>query len=123
MSPHHYGPVSSSGTEPRHDARPNAAPAPGQRFGVTVSNGAKATLSLVPRRVATLLIGGALAFASGALPVAPAMACDWESYPDFCIPAYPPDLECSQIGAGWFTVNAPDPHSLDGDFDGIGCEG
>jgi micrococcal nuclease len=84
---------------------------------------AKSSVSAVGRLAGAVSLGGAMALASVSVPVAAQTACDWVSYPDFCIPPYPPDLECWQIGAGWFTVNAPDPHSLDGDFDGIGCEG
>jgi hypothetical protein len=47
--------------------------------------------------------------------------CD-PSYPDVCIPAYPPDLDCGEIGYSNFKVNQPDPHRFDGDKDGIGCE-
>jgi micrococcal nuclease len=48
--------------------------------------------------------------------------CD-PSYPTVCIPPYPPDLECLDIPYRRFEVNPPDPHFLDGDFDGLGCEG
>jgi micrococcal nuclease len=44
------------------------------------------------------------------------------SYPDFCIPPPPPDLDCSDIPQKKFTVLQPDPHRFDGDKDGIGCE-
>jgi micrococcal nuclease len=44
------------------------------------------------------------------------------SYPDFCIPPPPPDLNCGDIGAKNFTVLPPDPHGFDGDKDGVGCE-
>jgi plastocyanin len=45
------------------------------------------------------------------------------SYPDFCIPPPPPDLNCDDISGRRFTVLSPDPHGLDGnDNDGIGCE-
>jgi micrococcal nuclease len=44
------------------------------------------------------------------------------SYPDFCIPPPPPDLDCPDIGRKNFTVLAPDPHRFDRDQDGIGCE-
>jgi uncharacterized repeat protein (TIGR01451 family) len=51
------------------------------------------------------------------------------SYPDFCIPPPPPDLDCGSAliaGRKNFTVlhnvANPDPHGLDGDNDGIGCE-
>ena len=47
--------------------------------------------------------------------------CD-ESYPDFCIPQSPPDLNCDDISEKEFTVLSPDPHRFDGDGDGIGCE-
>jgi hypothetical protein len=51
----------------------------------------------------------------------PAQNCD-PSYPDFCIPPPPPDLNCPDIGATDFTVRAPDPHRFDADNDGVGCE-
>lgn len=47
--------------------------------------------------------------------------CD-SSYPDFCIPPSPPDLDCKDIPQKRFTVLQPDPHKFDGDKDGIGCE-
>ena len=47
--------------------------------------------------------------------------CD-PSYPDFCIPPTPPDLDCGDIPQKRFTVLPPDPHRFDGDKDGIGCE-
>ncbi|MCH7648069.1 MAG: thermonuclease family protein, partial [Thaumarchaeota archaeon] len=47
--------------------------------------------------------------------------CD-PSYPDFCIPSPPPDLDCGDIPQKRFTVLQPDPHRFDGDKDGIGCE-
>ena len=47
--------------------------------------------------------------------------CD-PSYPDLCIPPPPPDLGCGDITARDFEVLPPDPHGLDGDNDGIGCE-
>ena len=51
----------------------------------------------------------------------PVNDCD-PSYPDFCIPPSPPDLDCKDIPQKRFTVFQPDPHRLDGDKDGIGCE-
>lgn len=48
-------------------------------------------------------------------------ACD-PAYPDFCIPPPPPDLDCPDVGRRNFRVRSPDPHGLDGDHDGIGCE-
>jgi len=47
--------------------------------------------------------------------------CD-PSYPDVCIPAYPPDLDCGEIRYANFKVLQPDEHGFDGDNDGIGCE-
>ena len=47
--------------------------------------------------------------------------CD-PSYPDFCIPPPPPDLDCADIGRQDFRVVGADPHRFDADRDGIGCE-
>jgi hypothetical protein len=47
--------------------------------------------------------------------------CD-PSYPDVCISPPPPDLDCGDISDTDFTVLAPDPHELDSEGDGIGCE-
>ena len=47
--------------------------------------------------------------------------CD-PSYPDVCIPPYPPDLNCPDIPYTNFRVVGRDPHRFDGDNDGIGCE-
>ncbi|HEY8466983.1 MAG TPA: thermonuclease family protein [Solirubrobacterales bacterium] len=38
-----------------------------------------------------------------------------------CVPRYPPDLDCADIGRP-VTVTGRDPHNLDGDGDGRGCE-
>jgi len=58
-------------------------------------------------------------------PVAPTQtqqpSCD-SSYPDVCIPPYPPDLDCGEIGYSNFKVIGDDPHGFDRDNDGIGCE-
>jgi micrococcal nuclease len=48
-------------------------------------------------------------------------ACD-PSYPDVCIPPYPPDLDCAEVRSSRFRVTGSDPHGFDGDHDGIGCE-
>lgn len=48
-------------------------------------------------------------------------SCD-PSYPDVCIPPWPPDLDCGEIPYRNFKVLPPDPHRFDGDKDGIGCE-
>lgn len=47
--------------------------------------------------------------------------CD-PAYPDVCIPPPPPDLDCADVPYRRFTVKPPDPHSFDGDHDGVGCE-
>jgi micrococcal nuclease len=47
--------------------------------------------------------------------------CD-PSYPDFCIPSPPPDLDCADIAQHGFRVVGDDPHRFDGDRDGVGCE-
>lgn len=51
--------------------------------------------------------------------------CD-PAYPDFCIPSPPPDLDCADVRRlpGYepdFRVRRADPHDLDIDGDGIGC--
>lgn len=48
------------------------------------------------------------------------IVCD-SHYPDFCIAAYPPDLNCGDISHNAFTVLQPDPHGFDRDKDGVGC--
>ena len=50
----------------------------------------------------------------------PSSDCD-ASYPGTCIPSPPPDLDCADIGRK-VQVRPPDPHRLDGDGDGWGCE-
>ena len=47
--------------------------------------------------------------------------CD-PSYPDVCIPSFPPDLDCNEVSYQNFRVILPDPHNFDGDKDGVGCE-
>lgn len=50
--------------------------------------------------------------------------CD-ASYPDLCVPRYPPDLDCSWVydrGESHITVRGADPHGFDGNDDGVGCE-
>jgi len=48
--------------------------------------------------------------------------CD-PAYPEVCITPGRPDIDCSGVPARRFQVFPPDPHHLDGDDDGIGCEG
>lgn len=47
--------------------------------------------------------------------------CD-SAYSGVCIPSPPPDLDCKDIPHKNFNVKSPDPHRLDGDGDGKGCE-
>lgn len=64
--------------------------------------------------------------ASSSIPVASATdnptGCD-PAYPDVCIPPFPPDLSCADIPYDHVKVLPPDPHHLDGNGDGVGCEG
>ncbi|MBI2873159.1 MAG: thermonuclease family protein [Chloroflexi bacterium] len=48
--------------------------------------------------------------------------CD-PAYPDVCIPSPPPDLDCADIPYRRFRVLPPDPHRLDANKDGVGCQG
>jgi micrococcal nuclease len=59
---------------------------------------------------------------SSAPPPQPSGNCDKASYPGVCIPPYPPDLDCADVGFTNFQVVPPDPHGFDGDSDGVGCE-
>jgi endonuclease YncB( thermonuclease family) len=54
-----------------------------------------------------------------AQPVAPAAGCA-PGY-DPCVPPYPPDLDCADVG-GPVLVTGSDPHGLDRDGDGTACE-
>ena len=40
---------------------------------------------------------------------------------DPCIPAYPPDVDCADVGQA-VRVTGSDPHGLDADGDGYGCD-
>lgn len=53
------------------------------------------------------------------LPPPPDDNCD-PNYVE-CIPPYPPDLDCADIGFSVQSIGS-DPHGLDADGDGIGCE-
>jgi endonuclease YncB( thermonuclease family) len=55
---------------------------------------------------------------------APSGKCD-PNYAGGCVPPPPPDLDCSDIramGIAPVRVVGSDPHRLDGDNDGLGCE-
>jgi hypothetical protein len=48
--------------------------------------------------------------------------CD-PAYPDDCLPSPPPDLDCAEIGHRVRVDHSyGDPHRLDADRDGIGCD-
>jgi endonuclease YncB( thermonuclease family) len=54
----------------------------------------------------------------------PTGKCD-PNYTGGCVPPYPPDLDCADIralGIAPVQVTGSDPHRLDGDGDGLGCE-
>jgi micrococcal nuclease len=67
------------------------------------------------------LLGGGIAFFSPSIETYAQSDCD-PSYPDVCIPPYPPDLNCGDISDKGFKVQGSDPHGFDGDADGVGCE-
>jgi hypothetical protein len=82
----------------------------------------------------TAIMLGCWIVIAGAQPLGPASLADHAalaaagcdaSYPDFCIPPPPPDLNCGSAaiaGRHNFRVLQPDPHHFDTDRDGIGCE-
>jgi Staphylococcal nuclease homologue len=54
----------------------------------------------------------------------PSGKCD-PNYSGGCVPLYPPDVDCAAIralGIAPVRVIGSDPHRLDGDNDGLGCE-
>ncbi len=53
-------------------------------------------------------------------PPAQAASCD-PNYSGACVPPYPPDVDCGDIGQPVQVVGS-DPHGLDRDGDGAGCE-
>jgi len=63
---------------------------------------------------------------SSALPQVFTLADRWQdcdpAYPDVCIAPGPPALDCADIPYARFRVLWPDPHHLDADGNGIGCE-
>jgi ABC-type Fe3+-hydroxamate transport system substrate-binding protein len=53
-------------------------------------------------------------------PPARAASCD-PNYAGACVPPYPPDVDCGDVGQPVQVVGS-DPHGLDRDADGAGCE-
>jgi Flp pilus assembly pilin Flp len=55
----------------------------------------------------------------------PVATCD-ASYPNVCVPPAPPDLDCKDLEARGIplpvTVVGSDPHDLDPDHNGLGCD-
>lgn len=49
------------------------------------------------------------------------MSCN-PSYPTLCIPINAADVDCKDLIERNFVVLAPDPHKLDKNSDGVGCE-
>jgi hypothetical protein len=73
------------------------------------------TLAVTATTATTTVVSSSSSSSSGS-------ECD-PSYPDVCIPSPPPDLACSDISERRFEVVGSDPHALDGDNNGIACEG
>ena len=82
-------------------------------------------LLLLPLVAGTALALGAPAAAE---PIAGTAQRCHSSYPDFCIPPPPPDLNCRDVPGSRkpfrvrHNVANADPHRFDRDRDGIGCE-
>jgi len=88
----------------------------GLRYGVTVYS-----LKVANGLQSNLIYVGQVLVIPGGEDITTGLSCD-PAYPTICIPPKPPDLDCPQIQYSDFTVLPPDPHGLDGDVDGIGCE-
>jgi len=63
---------------------------------------------------------GAVAGGGAALVGGSDAGCDPNYQP--CVPPHPPDLDCADVGTQVRVVGPADPHRLDGDGDGGGCE-
>lgn len=81
------------------------------------------------RALRILLVIGVWMVPIGVVAQAPSsgqVACD-PHYPGQCLPPPPPDLNCPDVPYRDFPVlhpnNEPDPHGLDSDRNGTGCEG
>lgn len=105
--------------------RTNTAPVqPGNPTLPVSTKAPTAVVTQVPTAAATKApTAPATVLPSTASPTAaPAASRGDPSYPDVCIPPSPPDLDCGDIAYRRFRVVGNDPHKLDGDNDGIGCE-
>lgn len=71
-------------------------------------------------------VGGVFGKAAATAPAPltpPAAQCD-PNYSGACVPLYPPDLDCAdlrRLGIQQVKVTGSDPHGLDPDRDGVGC--
>ena len=80
--------------------------------------GACASTSLDPTHAVSTSVGRATSSPNSTA------RCD-PNYAGVCVPAYPPDVDCADIralGIAPVRVVGSDPHRLDGDADGWGCE-
>lgn len=60
----------------------------------------------------------------GAVPAGIIMHEDCDAaYPTVCVPSPPPYLGCGDIAEHGFKVEGNDPHLLDPDRNGLGCDG
>jgi micrococcal nuclease len=95
--------------------------------GIWSASGSSATTSTAPPRAPTTLRVPTTAPPRITTPTTRAASNCHPSYPDFCIPPPPPDLDCGDIQRS-FTVRQPDPHGFDGrpgqpgEPDGVSCE-
>ncbi|MCX6049029.1 MAG: hypothetical protein NT075_28340 [Chloroflexi bacterium] len=89
-------------------------------YGAIFAQGAKPQAGTIPSSDAIYLPFIANVVPATIPTVLPANC--YASYPDFCIPSPPPELACRDIPQKNFTVLQPDPHRLDGNKNGIGCE-
>ena len=59
------------------------------------------------------------------VPLVPTGSCD-PNHAGACVPRYPPDLDCGELRALGLDlpvrIVGSDPHRLDADVDGLGCE-
>jgi micrococcal nuclease len=88
--------------------------------------GARPSTPLDPyRQIDTGRCGASKARPQPLVPQPPSGRCD-PGYAGACVPPYPPDLDCADLRALGLAlpvrVVGPDPHGLDGDRDGSGCE-
>lgn len=79
-----------------------------------------ATATAIPTSTPQLILGPS---STPYIPVSGGGSGDCDpAYPTVCIAPAPPDLDCKDIPYKRFEVLPPDPHDLDREGDGIGCE-